>query len=281
MLPNFVSVIAESREEALSYLASLEDGKILAGGTDVLPKMRRGSSWRNVVDITRVGDMKGIVEHNGRVSIGSTTTHAAIQTNPIVSAWARSLSVACGWVGSPAIRNMGTLGGNLVNASPAADSLAPLLIHDACAVLESREGMRKVKLDDLIIAPYKTAISHRELLTSIEIGKLSGYREGYRRVTKRAAWAISRLSIAWAIQEENGVYRDVKLAIGSCTPMPFRPRTTEDSLKGKRKSDKVIGDAIASVLQDVVIISGRRPSFVYKLPVLRDLLGEILGGKQE
>jgi CO/xanthine dehydrogenase FAD-binding subunit len=145
-------------------------------------------------------------------------------------------------------------------------------------MIESNDGIRRMKLEDFIIAPYMTAIGDCELLTIIEIKGLSGYREGYTRVTKRAAWAISRLSIAWAVQEKGDLFKDVKLAIGSCTPMPFRPRAIEDSLKGRVKSDETIQIAVESIIEDIKRISGMRPSFAYKIPVVRDLLYEILRG---
>jgi CO/xanthine dehydrogenase FAD-binding subunit len=276
MLPEFASVIPESKEKALTYLSSLDKVKVFAGGTDLLVKMRRGETCNNIVDITGIPDLKGISQHGSLITIGAASTHKAISTHPIVRSQACSLAIACGWVGSPAIRNMGTIGGNLVNASPAAESLAPLLIHDAEVVLESNDGMRRMKVEDFILAPYKTAINTRELLTVIEIKGLSGYREGYKRVTKRAAWAISRLSIAWAILEEAGVFRDVKIAIGSCTPMPFRPNAIEASLQGKAKSVDIIRTAVEGILEEIKRISGIRPSFVYKIPVVRDLLVEIL-----
>ena len=276
MLPEFASVIPESKEKALTYLSSLDKVKVFAGGTDLLVKMRRGETCNNIVDITGIPDLKGISQHGSLITIGAASTHKAISTHPIVRSQACSLAIACGWVGSPAIRNMGTIGGNLVNASPAAESLTPLLIHDAEVVLESNDGMRRMKVEDFILAPYKTAINTRELLTVIEIKGLSGYREGYKRVTKRAAWAISRLSIAWAILEEAGVFRDVKIAIGSCTPMPFRPNAIEASLQGKAKSVDIIRTAVEGILEEIKRISGIRPSFVYKIPVVRDLLVEIL-----
>jgi len=276
MLPEFASVIPESKEKALTYLSSLDKVKVFAGGTDLLVKMRRGETCNNIVDITGIPDLKGISQHGSLITIGAASTHKAISTHPIVRSQACSLAIACGWVGSPAIRNMGTIGGNLVNASPAAESLTPLLIHDAEVVLESNDGMRRMKVEDFILAPYKTAINTRELLTVIEIKGLSGYREGYKRVTKRAAWAISRLSIAWAILEEAGVFRDVKIAIGSCTPMPFRPNAIEASLQGKAKSVDIIRAAVEGILEEIKRISGIRPSFVYKIPVVRDLLVEIL-----
>lgn len=278
MLPEFASVIPESKEIALTYLSSLENVKIFAGGTDLLVKMRRGESCSHIVDITSILDLKGISEHGGLIKIGAISTHSEINRNQIINEKSPSLAQACGWVGSPAIRNMGTIGGNLVNASPAADSLAPLLIHDAYLTLESKNGIRKMKLGDFILAPYKTDIRPDEILTFIEITGLPGYREGYKRVTKRATWAISRLSIAWAIQEENGFYKDVRLAIGSCTPMPFRPRQVEESLKDTEKNEKIIGIAVDRILEEITIISGIRPSFVYKIPVVKALLEEILKG---
>jgi len=278
MLPEFASVIPETKEKALTLLSSLDNVKVFAGGTDLLVKMRKGESYSNIIDITKISDLQVISEQGGLIAIGAASTHKAISTHTIIKSQAGSLATACGWVGSPAIRNMGTIGGNLVNASPAADSLAPLLIHDAEVVLESKDGMRRMKIEDFILAPYKTAINTRELLTVIEIKGFSGYREGYKRVTKRAAWAISRLSVAWAIQEVDGFYKDVKLAIGSCTPMPFRPRVIEESLRGKIKSDDTIRAAIEGILEDIKRISGVRPSFVYKIPVVKDLLSEILRG---
>ena len=278
MLPEFASVIPESKENALTYLSSLENAKIFAGGTDLLVKMRRGESCSHIVDITNIRDLQGVSEHGGLITIGAISTHSEIHTNPIIRAQAPSLAKACGWVGSPAIRNMGTIGGNLVNASPAADSLAPLLIHDTIVVLESKEKIRRMKIEDFILAPYKTAITNEELLTAIEIKRHTGFREGYKRVTKRATWAISRLSIAWAIQEKDGLFKDIKLAIGSCTPMPFRPRRIEESLKGVAKNDKTIQYAIDEILEEIKRISGIRPSFVYKMPVVKALLDEVLKG---
>jgi carbon-monoxide dehydrogenase medium subunit len=278
MLPEFVSVIPESKENALTYLSSLENAKVFAGGTDLLVKMRRGESCSHIVDITNIHALKGVSQHDGSITIGAISTHSEISMNPIINEEATSLAKACGWVGSPAIRNMGTIGGNLVNASPAADSLAPLLIHDGSVVLESKKGVRRMKIEDFVLAPYKTAIHPHELLTFIEIKSFRGYREGYRRVTKRATWAISRLSIAWAIQEKNGFYNDIKLAIGSCTPMPFRPRKVEESLKGAAKNDTTIQVAIEEILGEIKRISGIRPSFAYKMPVVKALLEEILKG---
>lgn len=278
MLPDFVSVNPETKEEALAFLDSIGDARVIAGGTDLLVNMKRGESCRNVVDIMNVEGLNRLSVNDGEIVIGSTVTHAAISTITILNDMARSLSAACGLIGSPQIRNMGTIGGNLVNASPAADSISPLLIHDAVLSIESKDEMREETLENFIIAPYETSLKPCELLTSVCIKALPGYREGYRRTAKRAAWAISRLSVAWAILEDEGRFVDVKLAIGSCTPMPFRPRSVEEFLRGRTKVDPTIGEAVVMVTEEIRKITGDRPSFAYKLPVVSDLVQKALRG---
>jgi CO/xanthine dehydrogenase FAD-binding subunit len=279
MLPDFSSVIARTKEEAVRSLRDHPGSALLAGGTDLLVRMRRGETHAHLVDITRVSELSGVASKNGRLYIGACTTHSAISRNADILNGARSLAHACGLVGSPQIRNMGTIGGNLVNASPAADSIPPLLVHEAQLTLESNEGAKVESLERFIVAPYKTVISATEILTSIVIDTLKGYEEGYRRVAKRAALAISRLSIAWAIKEEDKRFADVRLAIGSCTPMPFRPKNVEAFLKGQKREKDVTGEAVRMILDEIRSITGDRPSFVYKLPVVRDLLLAILGGR--
>ncbi|HNS13811.1 MAG TPA: FAD binding domain-containing protein, partial [Syntrophorhabdaceae bacterium] len=168
--------------------------------------------------------------------------------------------------------------GNLANASPAADLIPPLLIHDTVLKIESQEGKREERLDDFIVAPYETSLKPHELLTWVCIKGLPGYREGYRRIARRAAWAISRLSVAWAVREDGDRFVDVKLAIGSCTPMPFRPRNVEKFLGGRKKDDHTIGEAAALVVEEIRRITGDRPSFAYKLPVVKGLVQKALRG---
>ncbi len=278
MLPQFSSLRANSTEDVLSYLSSLDDAAIVAGGTDLLVRMKKGEVHRNVIDIAAVRELAGVKEHDGIVSVGACTTHAALAADPIIAALGRGLAVACSGVGSPQIRNMGTIGGNLVNASPAADSIAPLLVHNATVTLQSQDGTRTQPVGAFITAPYKTTIDRKELLTTVTLDALKGYSEGYRRVAKRAALAISRLSVAWAIREEDGCFADARIAIGSCTPLPFRPLEAESYLKGKRREKRAAAEAVKMVIDAIRRISGERPSFAYKLPVVRDLLLSVLEG---
>ena len=268
----------KSKEEVIALLSQHDDARVIAGGTDIVVALRKGAVEGPFIDISDVPELKGADRSDGHIRINAATTHRETSVNTAVREGAKSLSLACGWVGSPQIRNMGTIGGNLVNASPAADSLAPLLIHDAVVSLESVFARREVTLEEFIVAPYKTVIERNELLVSVTLKTLPGYREGYRRVTKRATWAIARLSVAWAIREEEGVFKDVRLAIGSCTPMPFRPVQVEEFLKSRRNERPVIDEAMAMILDEVKRTAGIRPSFAYKIPVLKGILESALRG---
>jgi len=278
MLPEFELISAGDKSAALSLLARPEGAKVIAGGTDLLVRMRRGETWDRLLDVSGIAEMRTIAADESGVVIGGAVNHREVSSHSKVLEVAPALACACSRVGSPQIRNMGTIGGNLVNASPAADTLPPLLIHRASVTLESARGVREVSLEDFIVSPYQTSISADELLCGVYLESLKGYRMGYRRVAKRAALAISRLSAAWAVREEKGVFLDVRLAIGSCTPMPFRARAAEEFLAGKDRSAAVIAEAVNMVLEGITSISGERSSYVYKLPVLRGMLENILRG---
>ncbi len=275
MLPRFSSLSVKTKKEALNAIAAPARAALIAGGTDLLVRMKRGEAHTLLVDITAVGELKGVGREGPRILIGAGTTHSRISTDPLLRESAPGLAQAAAGIGSPQIRNMGTIGGNLANASPCAESITPLLVHNALLTIESSRGERVESLEGFVTAPYRTTLSQTELLSSIRIEPLHGYREGYRRVAKRAAWAISRLGIAWAIKEEGDRFVDVRLGIGSCTPRPFRPRAAEALLNGRRREKALVEEAVRLCLEEIRCI-GERPSFIYKLPVIRDLLREIL-----
>jgi CO/xanthine dehydrogenase FAD-binding subunit len=278
MLPEFELINAADKSAALTVLAEPEGAKVIAGGTDLLVRMQRGETWGRLLDISGIAGLSTIAADESGFVIGSGVNHREVSIHSKVLDVAPDLACACSQVGSPQIRNRGTIGGNLVNASPAADTLPPLLIHRTRVILESARGVREVNLEDFIVAPYQTSIKADELLCGVSLEPLKDYRMGYRRVAKRAAWAISRLSAAWAVREERGVFLNVRLAIGSCTPMPFRAHAAEAFLAGKDKSAAVIAEAVNMVLEGIISISGDRPSYIYKLPVLRGMLENILRG---
>lgn len=268
----------KKKEDILKAISDWRHLKIIAGGTDILVKERKEEKTYDFIDLSGMDELNFIKEEKEEIILGSLVTHAEINRNEIINKKAKSLAIACGTVGSPQIRNMGTIGGNIVNASPAADSIPPLLVHDAVCVLESMDKRRELALVDFIVAPYKTKIDPHEMLTFIKIKGLDDYREGYEKVAKRASLAIARLSIAWAIKEKDDFFEDVRISIGSCTPMPFRPVDAENFLKNKKKEERYIKEAVSMILKGIVDKSGMRPSYKYKLPVLEGLLIKILRG---
>jgi carbon-monoxide dehydrogenase small subunit/xanthine dehydrogenase small subunit len=255
--------------------------KIIAGGTDILIRSKRKEvSVLGYVDISGLDELRGIRERDGKIIIGALETHSRISIDPLINKKARGLSLACSLVGSPQIRNVGTIGGNIVNASPAADTIPPLLIHDAKLFLQSKKGSRNILLRDFIIGPYKTAIEGSEILTEVEIKALEGYREGYIKVAKRAALSIARLSIAWAIKEVDNIFEDVRISVGSCTPSPFRAEDAEEYIRGKNKNESTIAEGVRMIISGILDKSGMRSSYIYKLPVLEELLFDILMGRE-
>ncbi len=279
MLPPFSVLKVKTKKEAVAALAQHESSALIAGGTDLLVRMKQGESYRHLIDITWVEGVRGVAPEGSCLVIGAATTHARISTDQRINGSACSLAQAAGGIGSPQVRNMGTIGGNLANASPCAESIPPLLVHEALLKIESPHGERVETLEHFITGPYRTTLAREEMVSEIRIEPLEGYREGYRRVAKRAAWAVSRLGIAWAIKGAEERFLDVRLAIGSCTPNPLRPRRAEAILNGHRRERGLIEEAVKLCLEEIREMSGERPSFVYKLPVIRDLLLNILNDR--
>ncbi len=266
-----------SKDEILNLLASTENSLIIAGGTDLLISLREKKDAKKFIDVTSCKELKGIEKGVGKIFIGATTTHTEISESQILLNKANSLRMASESVGSPQIRNMGTIGGNIVNGSPAADTVPALLIHDARCILESKDGKRLLPLENFIFAPYRTRIERGELLLGVEIDELDGFEEGYVKVAKREALAISRVSFAYAIKEKDGFFEELRLAIGSVTPSPFRARKFEERLRGKERDKRIVEEACSILFEEIRRLSGDRPSYRYKFPVLRDLITSRLG----
>jgi CO/xanthine dehydrogenase FAD-binding subunit len=278
MLPRFRCLFPTSKEEALRLLDDEPNAKILAGGTDLLVDMRKYACCpETLVDITRVKDLKwGYDSRSLRLS--PIATHAFVARSGEIRGKFEALSIACGYVGSPQIRNMSTLGGNIANGCPAADSIPALLIYDAEATLESLSGKRTVPIENLVLGPYKCAIGPHELMTSITLKPMHGYRVGLRRLSIRAALAISRLSVAWAVRENKGAFEDVRIAIGSCTPVPFRAREAEALLRERGDKSGRVDEAVDTIIQGIRTATGDRPTHAFKLPILRNILFEVFQG---
>lgn len=251
----------------------------IAGGTDLVVAMRERGPWFDrLVDITAIPELLEISDTLGQLRIGAAVTFARAAEHPLVRSNAPLLAEACLAVGSPQIRNCGTLGGNVANAAPCADSLPPLVALDAQAHLASEEGERVVPVTALVIGSHKTALRAGELLTHFTIPKLpTGTRSTFIKLGRRNAQAISRLSVA-AIGhlDSAGTIDLVRLALGAAQPRTERSTRVEMMLLGQRPSPDLLAAAGKLAAEVVIENTGRRWSTEYKEIAIQGLVHQAL-----
>ncbi len=270
----------ETLEEATDFLMRRgSESKILAGGTDLLVAIRSGDlRARYVVDVSRLDELRKVTVDREKLTIGSALTFSEIIENPIVQEFAPVLVRACSRVGSLQIRNTGTLGGNVGNASPAADSIPAMMIHDARVLLTNAESERDESLGSFIVGPYKTNLATGFLISGFSL-KIwpEGFRFAYNRIARRRCLAISRVgAAAMAVLDENGKVTRMRLSLSSVSPQPVRMKIAEECLVGQIPDSRLILEASQAVTQEMVHLSGERPSFAYKKPAVQGLTTKTL-----
>jgi len=235
MLPRFKYLRPKSFEEALELLDKYgEQAKLLAGGTDLIVKMKDDVvKPKYVIDLSRLEELKFISKEDGVIKIGALTTLREIETSPIIRENVHVLSDAVEKMASWQIRNLGTIGGNLCNASPAADTAPPLLVLEAELKLTSSEGERTVPIDQFFTGPGETILKNNELLTEIQIPIMSNHAgTAFLKLGRRFAHTLSIVSVATLVVVEDDVFKDVRIALGSVAPTPVRAKKTEDRFRG-------------------------------------------------
>lgn len=256
-------------EEAIN-LMSADEYLPIAGGTDLIPQIRHGLKARlldignlNLCYIQNIGEF---------IEIGAGTSHAEICRSDLVKNYLPLLAEACNQIGSMQIRNRGTVGGNIGNASPCADSVPPLLIYEAEIKLLSRKGVRQVKIDDFITAPYKIDRRPDELIVSIICRKdTNNGGHSFLKVGRRQAVNISRMSLAATITTSEGKIKSAKIAAGSVFPTPSRMFELERMLEGNKISQEIFRQAGEFAAELMIQETGYRWSTPYKKPVLAGL----------
>ena len=223
-----------SLEEALEILAQRPgEARPVAGGTDVLVKAKDGAESRAALfDLTAVPELRGIEERGDHLWIGAGSTHTEMMGSALVARHAPALPAACAVVGGPQIRNRGTLGGNLANASPAADTVPPLYVADARVEVVSVSDRRDVMISDFCTGPRQTVLAPDELITGVKVPLRPGVRGAFLRLGQRQAQAISKVSVAVAMTFRDGRPDWVRVALGSVAPTVIRATETEKALLG-------------------------------------------------
>jgi CO/xanthine dehydrogenase FAD-binding subunit len=277
-LPSYQLISPASLEHVLNVLAS-EPGvwKPFAGGTDLMVLLEAGKlAHKNYLNIWNLKELRGIDVAEDRVSIGALTTYTEIQTHPVLRAEFPMLCQAASETGGLAIQNRGTIGGNIVNASPAADSPPALLVYDAELELVSTNGSRTVSYQGFHTGYKQMLIRSDELLSCIRLPRTkAGLTHYYRKVGTRKAQAISKVCFAATARMNGGQLEDVRIALGSVAPIPMRCLKTEAALRDG-PLDQLPDKGRTELAKEIAPIDDIRSTASYRLNVSLNLLAEFL-----
>ncbi len=246
-----------SLEEALSMVMQEKgEAKVIAGGTDLLVKMKkREAKYKRLVGLKAIPNLDFVMEEGDRIRLGPLVTHDGASRSSVLRKTMGFLAEACGDLGSYQIRCMGTVVGNLCNASPSADSVPSLLVLDARITILNREGERSVPLNQIFVGPFMTALQNDELVTALEIPKPSSESRGiYVKMPKVTEKDETLVGVALLLRREasTGKIEQIRLGLGSVAPTPIRANETEAFLTGKNPEDpKALAKAKEVLMKEI------------------------------
>lgn len=248
-------------DAAFDAIERIPGARIVAGATDLLPWARQGRAGDvhlpALVDVTRVPQLQGISAAAGRIRLGAATPIAAFQHDQLLLRQAPVLGCCAVWFADDQIREQATIGGNLVNASPAGDSQPALLAMNASVTLARREGgavlERSLPLSEFILGPSRTALQPQEILTAIEIDAVPGHGAAFEKVGHRRSLVISTVCLAALVKLDWAGRRieDCRVAIGAVGPVPQRLADVEHALQGQAPSAELVREAAGMVADRV------------------------------
>jgi OHCU decarboxylase len=250
----------------------------IAGGTDVMVQFGAGVlPSRKLLNIRGLAELRGIEVLPEEIRIGAATTYTDLRRHPVIADEFPLLVSAASCTGGIANQNRGTLGGNIVNASPAADSLPPLLVYEAELIAVSIHQQRRIPYINFHTGYKQMDLGSDELIQYICLPRRYGQCTTYfRKVGARRAQAISKVCIAALAKIENGMIGDVRMALGSVAPVPVRAWQTEDLLRGKLVTQALIDEARKVIATEIRPISDIRSTVRYRSAVVSNLLAEFL-----
>lgn len=253
-----------------------EGAKILAGGTDLLVLLKDGKlRAQAVMSLGRLSELNFIRSEGERgVAIGALVSHSDVAASRIIQQRCPDLAEACAQVGAAQIQNLGTLGGNLCNASPAADAAPPLLLMDALLTLASARGERRVAIHDFFLGPRRTVLEPDEILKEIFVPQPAGRRGAtYLKLGRRKAMEIAIVGVGVAIHlnGSNRIVSECRIAMSSVAPTPLRARRGEAVFTNQEIRDGLIEEAAEVAAEEASPISDVRATRGYRLDMIRVL----------
>lgn len=267
--------------EALELLDQFQDrARIVAGATDLIIEFEKGLRKNTdvLIDITRVEDLNQItLDEDQNIHIGPLVTHNDVAASKIIREQALPLAQAAWEVGSPQIRNRGTIAGNLITASPANDTISPLFALEARLVLISNLGQRVVPIKEFFLGVRKTLLKPNEILTDIIFPALTSSKRGhFIKFALRRAQAISLVNVAVICEFENDTIKNSKITLGSVAPVIIHANEAEQYLAGKKLSENVINEAAKLAKRAASPISDVRGSASYRKTMVKVLVKRAL-----
>jgi len=277
-VPECAVQVPASLQEALEVLAR-EPGRWrpLAGGTDLMVPFASGRlADTRFLSLQRLDALRAIATDEAGITFGALATYTDLREHPYVRAHLPNLVQSARVTGAVAIQNRGTLGGNLVNGSPAADSPPSLLAYAAEVELTGLRGSRWVPYEAFHTGYKQTVLAPDELLTRIRVPRPAPGFHFFRKVGTRAAQAVSKVCLALYAQVEDGSIREIRVGLGSVAPVPLRARSVEAALRGRPLDALPLAEARAALMADISPIDDIRSTAHYRRTVAGNVLVQSL-----
>lgn len=278
-MKDYCFVSPATLDECLGVLQQEDSNAIvIAGCTNILPSLKNKKLAKGVfVDINGIETLRGIKSDSQAIKIGAATTITQLLKSDIIKENATVLWEACQQFADPTVRNRATIGGNLVNASPAADAIVPLLALGASVSIAGRkDGIREVPLEQFLLGPGKTILGRDELLVAIIIPQQSGAKGKFIKFGLRQSMAISVISVAVNLNMNGPVCVNAQIALGAVAPTAIRARQTENYLIGQTLDAAVLSQAAELVKSEIQPIDDIRASRDYRTHLVGELLGRAM-----
>lgn len=262
---------ASSVQDALAMLAQYgDDAKILAGGHSLIPVMKlRFAAPSHLIDIARIPALSAITDGGSAVHVGATARHADVVTSPVIKAKAPLLAEVASHIGDPLIRNMGTIGGSLAHADPAADLPAAMLALGATLVVTGASGSRQIAADDFFTDVFTTAMHPGELLTEIRVPAQGAGSGGAYEKNPDPASGYAIVGIAVQLQVSGGSITSARVGMTGLGPKAMRLSAVESALTGKPATAATVDAAAAHAADGLVFVDDSRGSAAYKSNLAR------------
>ena len=275
-LPRFEYLTPKTIAEALSLLSQYKErAKVIAGGTDAVPQLKR----REIKVPQYIIDLKGIpgldyikYDEVGGLALGALATIHAVETSSIIQEKFSILFQAAQSMASPQVRNRGTIVGNICNAVPSADTATALLTLEARLKMISQQGERMINVEEFFTGPNRTVLAAEEILREIQIPGLPPHAKGiYLKLTPRRAMDLAIVGVAVVVIPKDGLCNDIRIALGAVAPTPIRAKRAESILKGQKFDDKAIEKAAQTAAEESKPIDDHRASAEYRREMVKIL----------